>query len=309
MPPARKKKKSPSRRTGKRLLATLLLALLVGSTVLATFYFIFIGPRNSGPNAERRKHLAYEQSPAIGEFSLPAVKRKPQALSAPSSKAVHAKPAYVVILIDDMGYQKRLGRQFLSLNMPLSFSFLPHAPFTNLLVVEAQKKHKAILLHLPLEPHDPTWELGPGALRTGMTDREIKRLFEQDLAAVSYAIGVNNHMGSKFTEDRKAMTSLLSQLKNHRLFFLDSLTSSKSIGFELAETMGLTAARRNIFLDNKEEVNAILIQLKALTALAQKHGSAIGIAHPKGATLEALKRFAGRIPADIKMVGIDRLIL
>ena len=105
------------------------------------------------------------------------------------------------------------------------------------------------------------------------------------------------------------MTSLLLQVKKRHLFFLDSITSANSIGFELAGEMQIDAARRNVFLDNQEDTNAILTQLDSLVDLARRHGNAIGIAHPKPATLDALQRFAKKMPSDIRMVNIHQLVL
>ncbi|MEJ2689968.1 MAG: divergent polysaccharide deacetylase family protein, partial [Deltaproteobacteria bacterium] len=243
MPPAPKKKKPSKRGRKKGFLFFLLLSFLVVLTLGATLYFLFIGPGDK--LAKKRLHLQYEQSPAIGEFTLPPVKTAPSPAKIP---AAQPGTCLMAIVIDDMGYQKAMGRKFLAIDLPLSFSFLPHAPFTRILMREAKNRQRDILLHIPLEPLDSSLVLGPGALLTTMSAASMTRVFNEDLDLVSFAIGVNNHMGSKFTEDRAAMTTLLAAVKKHDLFFLDSLTSANSIGFELAERMKIPAARRNVFL-------------------------------------------------------------
>jgi len=308
--PSAKKKKAPGKKSSRPALLISFLALLVGLTLGSAFVFIFFGPPSSHQK-EDRSHLTYEQSPAISQFSQPPVKKRTEPSAAPVTAPAgqETNKHAIAIVIDDMGYQKKLGRQFLNLDLPLSFSFLPHGPFTGLLEAEARQKKKDILLHIPLEPHDSSWDLGPGALMTSMGNAAISRVFAADLAKVPMAIGVNNHMGSKFSEDRRAMTALLLELKKRRLFFLDSLTSPRSVGFELAEELSVDAARRNVFLDNVEQPDAILAQLQSLVRIARRHGNAIGIAHPKATTLEALRKFSKKIPADVGMVEIHQLVL
>lgn len=312
MPPAKRKKKRVKRGRKKATLLYFLLALLVVLTLGATFFFLFIGPRG-GKVADRKPHLQYEQSPAIGEFTLPPVKPAPLPTILPKSEKsapeATTKPSLIAIVIDDMGYQKALGLQFLAIDSPLSFSFLPYAPFTDLLMREAKRRQRDILLHIPLEPHDSSWNLGPGALLTAMPAEEMDRIFAKDLSRVPFAIGVNNHMGSKFTENTKAMTILLTALKKHNLFFLDSITTTGSVGFELAERMQIPAGRRNVFLDNKTDRELVLQQLNTLVRLSRKHGSAIGIAHPKGGSLAALRQFVKELPPDIELTAVHRLLM
>ena len=314
MPPARrKKKKSVNRGRKKTIILVSLLAVLVALTLSATFFLLFIGP-TSHEKGLKRLHLQYEQSPAISEFPLPPVKpTQPPAAVLPefekSLPAARQKTYRMAIVIDDMGYQKALGLQFLAIDVPLSFSFLPYAPFTKLLMQEGRRRQRDMLLHVPLEPHDNSWDLGPGGLLTTMTAEEIDHIFDEDLARVPFAIGVNNHMGSKFTEDRAAMTSLLAALKKHGLFFLDSITTAKSLGFELAEQMQIPAARRNVFLDNQDDRESVLQQLSTLVRICRQHGSAIGIAHPKAGSLAAIRQFSRQLPPDIELTAVHLLLL
>lgn len=309
--PRKRKKKNPRKRGRKKgFLFPLLLFFLVVLTLGATLYFMFIGP--GGKGTKKRAHLQYEQSPAVGEFNLPPVKQAPASPTVQEKRpapAIAPRIHLVAIVIDDMGYQRALGRRFLAIDQPLSFSFLPYAPFTKLLMREARSRHRDILLHVPLEPHDSSLNIGPGALLTAMPAATITRIFNEDLAQVPLAIGVNNHMGSKFTESRAAMTPLLTAVKRHGLFFLDSLTTPHSVGFKLAEEMKIPAARRNVFLDNQDDRASVLKQLDLLVRLSRRHGSAIGIAHPKAGSLAAIQQFVRQIPPDIELTALHRLIL
>ena len=105
---------------------------------------------------------------------------------------------------------------------------------------------------------------------------------------VPYAIGANNHMGSRFTEDRAKMQTVLGFLKGRGLFFIDSKTTPHSVGYSLAREMGLETASRNVFIDNVQDVEAIKAQLEQLAGMARRKGVAIGICHPHNATILAL---------------------
>ena len=113
---------------------------------------------------------------------------------------------------------------------------------------------------------------------------------QKDLQDVPKAIGVNNHMGSRFTNDHQGMLAALTAIKGQSLFFVDSMTSSQSIAYETAQELGIKTARRDIFLDNEQNGAKIKAQLDKLVKRAKQNGSAIGIGHPYPATLATLKK-------------------
>lgn len=211
------------------------------------------------------------------------------------------------IIIDDMGYHPEIGKKLIELPFNVSFSFLPHAPYTAELEEMAYKRGRTVLLHLPLQPEDSQWDPGPGALYLGEL-QDQKKIFLRNLAMVPHAIGVNNHMGSLYTQDRDAMASLLDLINQKKLFFIDSYTSSRSLGYSLARQMGISAAKRNIFIDNVAVPEAICKQLEALLSVAHKKGEAIGIAHPHSQTLEALESCPALGQTSVQLVGVEELI-
>jgi polysaccharide deacetylase 2 family uncharacterized protein YibQ len=121
-----------------------------------------------------------------------------------------------------------------------------------------------------------------------MSDNEIQKRLAGYINAVPYAVGVNNHMGSRFTEDRAKMRTVLNLLKDKKLFFIDSRTTPASQGDRLAREMGIHTAARNVFLDNEQDVAAVKVQIEKLAGMARKTGSAIGICHPHKTTIQAL---------------------
>lgn len=223
------------------------------------------------------------------------------------SDAVEKVPQ-VAIIIDDMGYHPEVGRGLIALDLFLSFSFLPHAPFTQELEEMTYQKGNPILLHLPLEPRGVAWDPGPGALYLADDAETREKKFRDNLQLVPHATGVNNHMGSLFTESRPAMEELAELIAEQRLFFIDSFTTPASMGLESARKKRVPTSRRHVFLDNVQEKEAICQQIEKLAALAEHQGYAIGIGHPYPETLSALQSCGQEMLGRVRVVGIDALV-
>jgi polysaccharide deacetylase 2 family uncharacterized protein YibQ len=214
----------------------------------------------------------------------------------------------VAIIIDDMGYKTRVPNKLLDLDLDITFSFLPHGPHTTSQMKKAEKLGRDIMLHLPMEARDSRWNPGPGGMFTAMNKKQLGDIFQKNLSSVPLAIGANNHMGSKFTADKKAMTTVLNLIAEHNLFFVDSLTAANSVGWNLARQKGIKTAKRNIFLDNDQDKGKIIIQIEALIRLARRQGSAIGIGHPYPATFAAIKSCQEKLRKRVKLVGVHFLV-
>ncbi|MFH7320049.1 divergent polysaccharide deacetylase family protein [Desulfurivibrio sp. D14AmB] len=213
----------------------------------------------------------------------------------------------VAIIIDDMGYRPETERLMLALDLELTFSFLPFSPHLNQSLTTARQQNRDILLHLPLEALDGKWSSTPGMLLTAMGAEEIADGFATALAQVPMAIGLNNHMGSRFTTDPAAMDRLLAQAAHYDLFFLDSLTTPDSVAAAAATRHQVPLLRRDIFLDNDQDEQKIRDQLESLLKIAEKRGYAIGIGHSYPETLQALRSFRPELERRTRPVGLSRL--
>ena len=213
----------------------------------------------------------------------------------------------IAIIIDDLGYDLKIVHHLLALDLPLTLSILPLAPQTQAIAREGQKRGLELMLHLPMEPKNfPLFNPGPGALLAGMEDEEILGLIASDLKQVPGARGVNNHMGSYFTERRDKMAVVLRELKRRHLYYIDSRTSKKTVAFTLAREMGVPTANRNVFLDNDLSPKAMKFQMQRLMGLARASGGAIGIGHPHPKTIEMLKAYVPSIRREFQVVyGAD----
>jgi len=202
----------------------------------------------------------------------------------------HAPPR-VAVIIDDIGYSSEIARLFLRPGIPITFAVLPRLRNSHDLAVELRYRGHEIMLHQPMEPYNSEFDPGPGALYVGYDESQIVDIMNENIAGIPYATGVNNHMGSRFTSCRREILETLSVVKQRQLFFVDSLTSSRSKAYQTAVELHLSAACRNIFLDNTVDESAITCQLLKLRQHARVYGRAVGIGHPFPETARAIEKF------------------
>lgn len=246
--------------------------------------------------------------PARPERATPAPAAPVGRPPAPAAPAPQGRPRLAVV-IDDLGYNLGAAQRLADLGLPLTFSILPRAPHAREIAHLAQARSLEILVHMPMEPRSyPQLTPGPGALLVAMSDPELRRQTQANLAQVPGAVGVNNHMGSRFTENPKALQPVLEVIRQAGLFFLDSATSPRSQAQDLARRMGLPQGQRDIFLDHDPGLPAIERQLERLLALARGRGQAIAIGHPGADTIRALEQYAGRLRSEVEMVPVSHLI-
>ncbi len=253
---------------------------------------------------------ARQPLPALAQPRPLNVAAAPKAPAAPPLPDLTPPIARVAIVIDDMGQNIESLKELLGIPLPLTFSILPYQHTSR---EEAQLAHNQgheVLLHLPMEPKSyPRISPGSGALLLSMSSGDIKKAVGDALDVSPYVTGVNNHMGSAFTEQEGPMEVVLDQIRGRGLYFLDSYTSPQSIGFSLARRMSVPSAQRDVFLDNVNERNYIRARIGQLIRKARIQGSAIAIGHPRYATIEVLREEAKRFHEEkIEVVPLGALV-
>jgi len=215
----------------------------------------------------------------------------------------------LVIIIDDLGYDKRIAQKFIDLNANFTFSILPHSPFQKKIASSAHQKGLEIMLHLPMEPFEyPLVNPGDGALLSTMSPDELIDQLESNLNDVPYIKGVNNHMGSKLTSTSTQMYQVFSILKKRNLYFIDSRTTSKTLCRPSARLLQLPFSERDIFLDNILKRDEIQRQLEKLIEIAKKHGYAVGIAHPHQTTYIVFRKMLPELKKQVQLVPASKVV-
>jgi len=202
--------------------------------------------------------------------------------------AERARPR-IAIVIDDLGDSLATAQKVLALAPAVTVAVIPFRQDSTAVAAAAVAHGREVILHLPLEPErTDAMSGGSGFLRTAMEPEHLESQLERDLRAVPYIIGVNGHMGSRFTRDPRAMRTLLLALRERGLFFLDSKTSPESVAAEIAAGVRVPFAERNVFLDHDPSPAAVERSLALAASVARDTGQAIAIGHPHRSTLAAL---------------------
>lgn len=208
----------------------------------------------------------------------------------------------LAVIVDDCGYDMSSVRTLLNTGLPLNFAVLPYKPYSSDVLEMIKSDGRVAMLHLPMEPMDRSaMSEGSSTICTDMSKDKILELTRKAINSLPGVSGVNNHQGSKATADSATMTTVLQELRNQDLFFVDSRTSSKSVARDKAVAMGVPTARNDIFLDNSSDVQAIRKQIYKAMDIAEKNGSAIAICHARPNTAKAWSMYA----EEIKNTGIE----
>jgi polysaccharide deacetylase 2 family uncharacterized protein YibQ len=221
--------------------------------------------------------------------------------------SVLAENAQVAIIIDDIGYRQS-DAAVLTLPGAITFAILPHTPYGKTLALEAKSKNNDVILHIPMEAENGK-KLGPGALTIQMNEQAIRHELALAFAEIPFAIGINNHMGSKLTKLYTPMMWTMRFLKERDLIFVDSVTTKKTKAEHIALQLGVPTTHRQIFLDNVLTRDYIDQQFMQLIQHAQQFKSVVAIAHPHPETIAALNRLIPLLAElDIDLVPISTLI-
>lgn len=231
----------------------------------------------------------------------------------PAKPAKVSVPAQIIkgkiaIVLDDWGYNQNNLEALSRIKYPLTLAILPGLPYSGRAAEKARKLGFEAILHLPLEPHE-NLRLEKNTITTAMSNQEIMRNLDAHLNSLPRIKGVSNHMGSKATEDKRVMGIILKELRKRRLYYLDSLTTSNTVCADLAGSLGVKVAQRDIFLDNQEESQYIKSQLNKLKAKARFYGQAIGIGHDRKAMMQVLTEVMPELKKEgYKFVFVSELV-
>lgn len=227
-----------------------------------------------------------DKSPLQDAVRTPVVESR-NALTPPES----GTDPQAAIIVDDLGDDPVFMRELLAIDLSLTAAVLPTASHAREIAQLAHQAGREVIIHLPMEPKDyPTSDPGKEPLFVNLPARELQNRMRDYISAVPYAVGANNHMGSKFTEDREGMSTVLTAIGERGMYFVDSRTTAATVAYDEAVKLKIPVAERDVFLDNERTVAAISAQIRELAAVARKRGRAIGICHPYPETLAALEQ-------------------
>ena len=280
-----KKRKTSTPKNNDTTVAAVVLGLFVIGIIL---FFVF------SKGHEHKKEVA--SPPKTVEVAMP-VENKPEPISPyhphrprPLVVNVSGSGGKIAFIIDDWGQSTANCKYLMEIPQPLAVSILPGLRHTKDVANCAGLSNKLTMLHLPLEAqHNYDFYPPNYIIKTTMNPALVSKIVDEDLAQLPSIEGVNNHMGSKATEDRSLMKLIFKKIKRKRLFFIDSMTAPNTVCAALADEMGLSFGKRDVFLDNINTRKAITKQFMVLAQKARHRGYAVAIGHDRHLTMQVIK--------------------
>lgn len=227
-----------------------------------------------------------------------------------NSRIFHHKQ--VAIVIDDFGSNMQGTKEMFELPITFTAAVMPFLPTTKRDAEWAHRTGNEVIVHLPMEPlsGNTKW-LGPGAITTDLSDAEIRRRVNAAVDDVPYAVGMNNHMGSKATADERVMRVVLEVCRERGLVYLDSKTNYRSVAGKVAREVGAKYAENHLFLDDVHTERHIAKQFKLITDYLSDHDRCVAIGHvgARGGkrTANVLKKNAEQMKEHVDFVPVSQI--
>ena len=181
---------------------------------------------------------------------------------------IKKKKVPIAVLVDDFGYNSgELLKNFLEADKRIAFAIIPYLPHSKTVMDKAVEYGHEVFIHAPMEPDDyPKYDPGDKAIFVDLSRSEIRNRMNGYIKELPKAIGLNNHMGSRATSDKRVMRDVLEVVKENNLLFVDSKTIASSIATDIANQINLPNISRDIFLDSpnpsRETIENHLVNLK-----------------------------------------------
>ena len=282
---------------------SILIVLVVGALWMLQYFLPAPAPKQT--KVEKKHFPTYEIYPKE-KVPRKIIPSKPAPVPAQHPDRDFPRTA---IIIDDIGYDRGIAEKFIALGEPITLSLLPYGPFTKKIAQQAKEKGSELMLHLPMEPLEyPSIKPGPGGLLTTMAPDDLIAQLEKNIKAVPGIKGVNNHMGSKMTANSTQMYQIFSVLKSKNLYFIDSLTSPKSVGESSARLFKVRFEERDVFLDHVQDPDFVRGQIELLMRIAEKYGTSVGIGHPHEVTYQVMAQMMPEMKKRVRIVPASQLV-
>lgn len=244
----------------------------------------------------------------LAQATNTATTQKDPADTQPKATTPDSGKPKLALIFDDVGYDAAAAKKLQDLKLPLTFSILPYSPHGQS-IAKNVPAHIEVMVHVPMQAINGDSDKEQGLLRSDMTEAELAQVLRDDIARIPNAKGINNHTGSRLTQQLVPMQVVMLVLKEKNMFFVDSVTSDKSVAKSTAEMLLVPSAARNVFLDHVADTATIKAQLYRAVNLAKQNGSAVAIGHPRPLTLEVVLQELPKIAKDNQIELVPASVL
>lgn len=190
------------------------------------------------------------------------------------------KRSKLAIVVDDLGNNMGGTTEMLQLPVTLTVAVMPFLSTTKEDAERAHDMGHEVIIHIPMEPlrGKRSW-LGPGAITTSLSNKEIKKRINDAIDDVPFAVGMNHHMGSKATADERVMRAVLEVCRQRGLYYLDSRTTFKTVIPKLANEIGVPYLENELFFDDVYTIRHMSKKARELEKLLHDDSVHIAIGH------------------------------
>jgi len=197
-----------------------------------------------------------------------------------SEEKKETKELKAAIIIDDFGGGTGGVQDFLEGDIPITAAVMPFTENSKLHAEWAHKNGFEVMIHLPMEPKrgKRSW-LGPKPITVDLSPEEVRQRVEEAIKSVPYAVGLNNHMGSRAVEDEEIVRVIVEVAKERNLFIIDSGTSPGTKFPKIANKLGVPLLKRDVFLDDISSSAYVRKQMVRLAKVTEIKGQGIAIGH------------------------------
>ena len=215
-----------------------------------------------------------------------------------TENTIRPKKALLAIVVDDFGQiGGRLLTSWVEMPKEITFAILPHLKNSRLTMQKAASAGHEILVHIPMEPINyPKENPGNNPILVSLDDTTIQTRIASYFKELNYAVGGNNHMGSRASLDDRVMKAVMKSMHELGVFYLDSKTIAGSLALKNAQKAGVPSVQRDLFLDAPTSSDAIITQRLADLKNLQKYKKAIVVithCHDQG-RLTRLQQFISK---------------
>jgi uncharacterized protein len=251
---------------------------------------------------------------AVREVSAASIAKKKTPTTHPVKKKsfleTHKGQPQVAIILDDVGLgHMTTFEKALSIPYPLTFAIIPFRRYSRECAAMARGRGFEMMVHMPMEPDRyPVEDPGPGAIFEKDSRELIEKKVQAAIDNIQYAVGMNNHMGSKATSVPFTMRVVMRKLKTDNLFFIDSRTTVDTVALDEARNAGVPSLPRNVFLDNSRKPKDIRKQLEIAIKDARKTGYVVVIGHNYPETVGVLAKELPLLDRKVNFVYVRELV-
>jgi polysaccharide deacetylase 2 family uncharacterized protein YibQ len=197
----------------------------------------------------------------------------------------------IALFIGGMGLNPEATQAAVStLPRAVTLGFAPYGPDLAQQTANARDEGHEIVLQAPMEGFSDAEDPGPHVLRVRDTPAETLNRLHWHMSRFPGYVGVAGFLGAKFTSDRAAFASVLSEIGVRGMFYMDDGASSRSLAATIAGETATPLARADIVIDARlEGIDEALVRLERL---ARDKGVAVGSASGLPIVVEKVARFA-----------------